>query len=184
MKTQQDVQDKLRALLVAELDRRVVIAHKRLPVRCVHNHRQQLDPRKNMEDEPNPSYNRIDRRRLPVVNEMGLCMLGSENPEEWPGTICEDPIDAQRCPDFTPIQTKEEMLAGFTEQLKDAEWVSENLPDVQALLWVLDDAPANYHLPWWKRIAYRFLRIRVEPVRTQDALKLLPPGETDGIHGS
>lgn len=185
MKSHSAIQDRIRYLLLDEFDRRVAQAHKRLPNRCQHNHRQELDPRKQVEDEPNPSYNRVDRRRLPVVNEIGLCMLGSENPEEWPGNICEDPIDAERCPYFDPSQTKDGLLAEFTTQLGDLDWIQENLPDVYALLWVLDDdSPRNYNLPWWKRVAFWFLRIRVEPVRTHDVLKLLPPGGLDGVHGS
>jgi len=184
MKSRSDVQARLRFLLLEELNRRVKIAHKRLPNRCLHNHRQELDPRKQVEDEPNPSYNRVDRHRLPVVNQIGLCMLGSENPEEWPGNICEDPIDAERCPYFNPAQSKEGLLAEFTEQLQNLDWVEQNLPDVYAILWVLDDIRPNYHLPWWKRVAFWFLQIRVEPVREQDVLKLLPPGGLDGVHGS
>ena len=183
MKTNDDVRQKVRALILHEFNRRVAIAHKRLPNRCEHNHRQELDPRKAVEDEPNPSYNRVDRTHLPVLNEIGLCMLGSENPAEWPGTICEDPIDAERCPYFNPTQTKEGMMSEFVEQLQDIDWVAENMPDVMALLWVLDDVPANYHLPWWKRVAFWFLRIRVEPVKEQNLLNLLPDGVTN-VHRS
>jgi len=183
MKTKDDIQQKLLALILHEFDRRVELAHRRLPNRCGHNHRQELDPRKSVGDEPNPSYNRVDRVRLPVINEIGLCMLGSENPEEWPGDICEDPIDAERCPYFNPTQTKEELMSEFIEQLRDTDWVAENLPDVMALLWVIDDVPANYHLPWWKRVGFWFLRIRVEPVKERDLLNLLPAGVTD-VHRS
>jgi hypothetical protein len=180
MKTDDEVMARIRALLLVEFDRRIEHAQRRLPNRCVHNHRQELDPRKAVEDEPNLSYNRVDRRRLPVVNTMGLCMLGAENPEEWPGNICEDPIDAQRCPYFDPLQTKDALLAEFQEQLKDYQWVEENLPDVYALLWVLSDIFANFHLPWWKRVLFWFLKIRVEPVRSgPDMMHLLPPGDAD-----
>lgn len=184
MKSKAEVQNRLRGLLLAEFNRRVGIAHRRLPNRCINNHRQQLDPRKQVEDEVNPSYNRVDRRRLPVVNEIGLCMMGAENPTEWKGDICEDPIDADRCPWFTPAQSKEALLQEFEQDVADIEWVEEYLPAVYSLLWVLDEAGANYHLPWWKRVAFWFLRIQVEPVRTQDVMKLLPPGGLDDVHGS
>ncbi len=174
MKNLDDIKARLRGLITQELDYRVEIATRRLPARCIHNHQQELDPRSEVLDEPNPSYNRIDRRHLPVVNKIGLCMLGAENPDEWPGNICEDAIDAQRCPDFTPIQSKPELLEELLGQLKDDVWVEVNLPAVHSLLWVLDDTIANYHLPWWKQLWFRVLRIRVEPVQTRDVLKLLP----------
>lgn len=173
MKTNAEVQDRVRSLLIQELDRRVAEAHLRLPHRCIHNHQQELDPRKNDLGETNPSYNRIDRRYLPVVSKMGLCMLGAENPEDWPGNICEDPIDAQRCPYFTPTESKEQIYETFQNDLRDPEWVSAHLPEVYGLLWVLGEELANYHVPWWKRILYAFLRIRLEPVRTVDPLLLL-----------
>jgi hypothetical protein len=66
-------------------------------------------------------------------------MYGSEDPQTWPGTICEDPVDAMRCPPqaFTPRVTPEVVKKEFEEQIKDLDWVKKNLPEVSALLWVL-----------------------------------------------
>ena len=184
MKKYAEVQSRIRGLIVEELDRRVAEAQTRLPHLCQHNHRQEVDSRKSVGGDPNPGFNRVDRTHLPVLNSIGLCMLGSEDPYNWDGTICDDPIDAQRCPTFEPRLTKERILEEFTAQLKDYDWVEANHPALYSLLWVLEDIPANYHLPWWKRILFRFLRIRVEPFRSQDVMRLLPPGGIDGVHGS
>lgn len=185
MKTQGEIEDRVRTLLVEELDRRVRAVQHRLPTYCVHNHRQPLDVRKRVEDEPNPSYNRVDRTHLPVVNEIGLCMLGAENPESWQGTICEDPVDAQRCPDFTPHQTKQQVYDTFKADLEDYAWIRLNLPELYGLLWVLEtERPSG--LPWWKRLWFRFLRLRVEPLGTNyDLIKALPSvsEDSDGVHG-
>lgn len=179
MKTADEVRNRVVELLEAELDRRVQEASERLPHRCVHNHRQPLDVRRQVEGGPNPLYNRVTRgadagRGLPVVQEIGLCMLDAETPEEWKGTICDDPIDAKRCPYFVPAQGKAELLAEFTRQLQDSAWVQENFPEVHALLWVLETMQVP-RISWWKRLWFSVMRIKVEEVQPAfDPTKLLP----------
>jgi hypothetical protein len=159
----------MQTLVVAEIDARFKAATKRLPHMCVHNHRHPLDVRKKVEDEVNEMYNRLEKGpRLPVVNTMGLCMLGAESPEEWPGNICEDPIDAQRCPWFTPLVSRDSIIENFSTQLKDLEWVRQAMPELYTLMWVLEASRTK--LPWWTRLWCWFARdIVVEPI--------LPPPE-------
>ena len=164
MKTQIEVQDRIRTLLTAEFDRRTRDAERRLPHLCRHNHRQELDPRKQVAGESNDGYNRVDRTGLPVVQSIGLCGLGMEDAGNWNGDVCDEPIDAKRCPYFTPTQGKDTILRSFREQVADPVWLQANLPEVHGLLWVLDATAPNYHLPWWKRLWFRFWRIRLEPV--------------------
>jgi hypothetical protein len=103
-------------------------------------------------------------------------MLGSEDPSTWPGTICEDEIDARRCPYFDPQVKKATLLQDFVGQLADLGWLQENMPEVSALYWVLDAGRANVRLPWWRRFWYRLRRIRVEqPLPPFNPEKLLPP---------
>jgi hypothetical protein len=180
MKTETDIRDRLRVLVGEELDRRVAQAAERLPRRCVHNHRHPLDQRKQVNGEPNDTYNRITSTRgLPVLQTIGLCMLGSEDPETWGGTICEEPLDAKRCPVFTPLKGKAELMQEFEEQLRDAEWVQANLPEVHALLWVLEEVQVP-SVPWWKRLLFRFKIIKLEPVTPSiDPTKLLSQSSED-----
>jgi hypothetical protein len=180
MKALSDIESRIRYLLCEELTRRVREAETRLPHLCEHNHRQTLDTRKTVEDTPNDSYNRTsDRTGLPVAQTIGLCMLGAEKPDEWPGNICEDPIDAQRCPYFRPSVTKEALFATFRANVEDLDWVRGHLPELYGLLWVLDETRA-YDLPWWKRLWFRMLRIQVAPVLSNDVTtQLLPPAPTD-----
>jgi len=167
MRSDTEIQDRIRYLLTVELDRRVVGAKSRLPHQCVHNHRQPLDVRKEIEGETNPDYNQVARhRRLPVI---GLCMLGAEDPTQWNGTICEDPIDAQRCPYYSdPNSTREAIEKAFQDQIQDLRWVELNLPEAYGLLWALG-SETMLRLPWWKAIWFRFIRIR------PDALTKVPP---------
>lgn len=167
MRTEQEVRLRLEHLLGAELERRVQETTERVPTRCVHNHRQALDSRRQVEGLPNPGFNILSREGkvgLPVIQTIGLCLLGVDDPNEWRGTICDEPIDAKRCPDYTPFQTKDELLAAFKQDLQDTEWVQTNMPEVHGLLWTLGylEAPA---LPWWRRVWYFFLRIQVEAIQ-------------------
>ena len=144
MKATLEVEGRLRDMLRAELLRR--LARPILPEACAHNYRHPLDHRKTVLGEPNASYNRIgqdveevDGKRvaLPVLQSIGLCMLGAENIEAWPGNICEEPLDAQRCPYFVHRQTREAVYESFIGELSDPAWVESSLPAVHALLWVL-----------------------------------------------
>lgn len=178
MKTADEVRNRVVELLEAELDRRVAVASERLPYRCVHNHRQPVQSRRNLDGEENPTFNRVSRsdsgRALPVLQSIGLCMLEAEDPTVWKGTICDDPVDAKRCPYFTPAQDKAALFGEFTEQLTDATWVRENLPEVHALLWVLELMQIP-RISWWKRLWFRFMQIKIEEVQPPfDPSKLLP----------
>jgi len=171
MRSESEVQARIRHLLSVELDRQIEAARARLPHKCRHNHRQALDVRKEIEGEPNPGYNRVTGA-LPVI---GLCMLGADNPEQWNGTICEDPIDALRCPYYdSPSDTKATVEAAFYSRIRDLEWVRQNLPEVYGLLWALgsDTMPS---LPWWKALWFKFISVRPDPL----APALMPVNPTE-----
>lgn len=129
---------------------------KKLPHLCVHNHRQPLDFDKTREGEINPGYNRVNRVHLPMVPTMGLCMLGSEG-GTWPGTICDEPLDAARCPVFTPATNPVALWVEFQNNLLNPKWVEENSPRLASLLWVLDsDTPSSlFRFPGWLGYLFR-----------------------------
>ena len=187
MRTQIEIEDQVRSLLAAELARRVLAAQALLPGLCVHNHRQTLDTRRQVHGEPNEHYNRVaDHRGLPVLQTIGLCMLGADDPESWQGTICEDPSDAQRCPTFRLKTSVEDAEDDFRTQMQDDEWVRRNLPEVYSYLWMLGTIqvpeappeappepqfirrkpepdyppellPKPEDLSWWRRLILRWL---------------------------
>lgn len=104
-------------------------------------------------------------------------MLGSDDPETWGGTICEDPVDAQRCPYFTSKTSKADILSTLREETLDLEWLRNNLPEVYGLLWALEDAVPQ--IPWWKVLWFRLLRVRTEPVQSVSIDRLLPATSED-----
>ncbi len=188
-----DIQDRIRKLLDEEFQRRVEASQERLPVCCIYNYRHPIDTRKMLMGEENTEYNRItrgdNRAGLPVMQSVGLCMYGSEDPAKWPGTICEDPVDAMRCPPqaFTPKVTPEVVQKEFEAQIKDADWVKKNLPEVSALLWVLGTEklpeppppppppedpplpPPSIVLTWWAKFCLWLAGLGKH--------RLLPPGD-------
>ena len=177
MRDAAEIEERVRFLLIEELNARVQLAEQRLPHLCVHNYRHPLDTRKRVGGDTNENYNRVTSASngLPVMQTMGLCMLGAESVDDWPGTICEEPIDAQRCPYFTPKVDKKKLWAEFIAQIKQPEWLRLNMPEVYGLLWAINKMSVP-DIPWWKRIWYKILRIRVEPLRQpEDPEKLLPP---------
>lgn len=171
MKTDSEVRGRAQQLVLNEFDRRVAEASTRLPHLCRHNYRHALDGRKQIEGEANPNYNRIgDVRHLPIAQSMGICML-----EENSLMLCDDPIDAMRCPVFTPLATKEVLHETFMTQLSDPEWIEGNMPELHALLWVLGEFH-EVSLPWWKRLWFKLVRIKLDPVVPYiDPSHLLPP---------
>lgn len=181
MKSESEIRSRLNALVLQELDRRVQEATTRLPWLCTHNHQQLLDNRKSVEGVPNENYNRIvPRSHLPVAQTIGLCMLGASNPEEWPGDICDEPIDALRCPYFNPKRTKQDILAEYQQQMNDLKWVEVHMPEAFGLMWALE-AMAQTSLPWWKRVWFWFVPMKPEPVQPQgiEVTALLPEGRED-----
>lgn len=165
MKDRSQIENRIRRLVQEGLDRRLKEADVILPHKCRHNHRQPLDHRKTIDGEPNPHYNRIAVGEAPVAQTIGLCMLNAKDPSEWNGTICEDPIDAKRCPYFDPKEPKEAVYQEYVSNLEDEDWRREHMPEVASLLWVLgtglallDDYPkVSVPIPgFWDRLKSLF----------------------------
>jgi len=183
MKGKAEILARAQELVSAEVDRRLVV--RRLPILCVHNHRQPLDTRPTVNGEANEGFNTVGNEQGPTI---GLCMLGAKRDAEghwfvpgsdqeeakWAGTICEDPIDAQRCPFFDTGRSREQVIEGLTHDLSNIEWVNEHMPELAALLWVVD-ATAVPRIPWLQRVLLPFRHPQLEPLRpTVDPAQLLP----------
>ena len=163
MRSKDEIEGRIRFLLAEALKHRVREASRRLPVLCRHNFQQPLDTRRQLHGEPNPGFNRITVDSGEAVTQrIGLCMLGSDDPERWGGTICEDPSDAQRCPLFEPRLSKAMIWQDYHDTLQDVEALRESLPEIYGLIWALEPAENWLNIsqvPWWKRFWFWALRI-------------------------
>ena len=179
MRLESEIKQRIRGLLVLELNRRVREASLRCPAKCSYNAAHPLDFRKTVNGESNPLYNHIS-----IGDQtLGLCMYGSEDPKSWSGNICDEPIDAKRCLHFTPRVDKKALLIQFQTDLRNADWVQNNLPGMAELLWVLEMADLP-KLPLWKRVWFWLLRVRVEPIGLICSERLGELFEEDsGLHG-
>lgn len=84
--------------------------------------------------------------------EIGLCMYGAENPEEWPGMICDDVQTAEQCPYFSCRHDKESIRKEFDEELQDDFKVAHHYKDIAALQWVLKEKVYSWDLAWYQRL--------------------------------
>lgn len=171
MRDQEQIEAEVKRLLCEALDQRLAEADLRRPHLCYHNYAHRLDIRATVEGEKNSSYNRISTEHGQVIR---LCLLGSDVPDEWGGDICDEEEDAKRCPDFDPIRTRRTIRHDFEEKVNDIRWLEANFPKVAVLLWVLEEVRAP-ELPWWKKLWFRFRRIKVErEMLNPGPSKLLP----------
>lgn len=71
-----------------------------------------------------------------------VCLLDSDKPREWEGTIC-DPSVPNTCPFFKTFREKDRIIEEFNRDFdallsqKDIGSIASQYPDVAALLWVL-----------------------------------------------
>jgi hypothetical protein len=87
-------------------------------------------------------------------------MLGAEDPENWPGNICDTDENAQTCPFFDNQHDKATLKKEFDGQLQDPEILFTEYRDVAMLQWTLGEAPEEVttNLSWWQRIKLWFTR--------------------------
>lgn len=174
MKNVDEIRSRIQLLLEQELERRVKESSRRIPRLCVHYYKHFLDTQREISGEPNPFYNRIVRDHDELAHGMlDLCLYGSENPGEWSGDMCETEKDAEACPHFEPILSKEKIELDFETILVDKKRLEEELPNVFELAWVIDFVEAPVKMSWWAQLC-RVFRRRPSVV-TSDLLNLLPP---------
>lgn len=102
------------------------------------------------------NYTHVGKDTEDMDTEVGLCLLGSSNPEEWKGTICDEDVQAQSCPFFKNKFSKDVMLRSFYEELEDETVVSAEYKDIAALQWVIGERVCDWDLTRWQRVKIHF----------------------------
>jgi len=107
------------------------------PCNCVHNHRHET-----------------------AEGSAQLCMLGSDDPENWPGNICDTVENVRTCPFYKNRYDKSQLKEDFDELLQDPDVLYNEYRDIAMLLWTLeeDSEVATTTLTWWQKIKLWFVR--------------------------
>jgi len=118
MKTELEIQKKLKLLRERKLKRLIRKALRRKPHNC--------------------HFNRV---HTVIQNgksvEIPICVAGVERPD-WKVDICDSNQQAKTCPIFLLKQDKKAIEKEFDEQCQDTEWLKKEHPDLYLLSWVLD----------------------------------------------
>lgn len=128
MKTESEVKQRYRTLYQKHLDKYLHANLRPAHLNCVHNVRHE------------------DKHGV-----IHLCFLGSDDPENWPGNVCDTDEIAQACPFFTPKKSKEDLVRDFDPT---------QYPDLVALQWVMDTvqdlepvSPRTWYQRFWAWLA-------------------------------
>jgi hypothetical protein len=134
MKDADEIQNKLEQLKSEHLQLRIKRRTDPHPRNCRHNYKHEEDG-----------------------ESIRLCMLGADNPHEWGGRICDNQETAESCPFFEPRQSEDEIRKEFQSDLQDPEAVNEDMRDVSALRWVLNEDEYHHDVSWWYRIKSKLM---------------------------
>lgn len=120
MKSESEVRQKLKQVIYRHLKKRLRSNFKRTPNRCLHNTSVELEP----------------------GQTVGICVFHQSTGPR--GVPCDSRMggfeQAQKCPLFEPLQTKQEVKEVFRALVESEERgpLAAEYPDVAALMWVLD----------------------------------------------
>lgn len=128
MKDTSEIKEKIRQLKFEHLQRRIEKERTPAPENCVHNYKHETED-----------------------GSVRLCMLGTDNPNEWGGRVCDSKQTAQECPFFEPRKSKEEVIEEFNEDIMDPEIVNNEYRDISALRWALE-GDYNEDARWWEKL--------------------------------
>lgn len=84
-----------------------------------------------------------------------LCMLGSDDPENWPGNICDTVENVRTCPFYRNRYDKDELKAKFDTVLEDPDVLYNEYRDIAMLKWILEEEPPA--LTWWQKFKLWFV---------------------------
>ncbi len=156
MRSQSDIDRRLRSLRVKYAKRYIARSQARVHTNCVFN--AEHTPRnfiKSDKSDKSEELKLVPRRQVTLVVlrpelPIRLCMYGSQDMENWPGIVCDSDDVAKSCPMFKSKQSLDDSRAEFMEKLSDDEWVFDNHKDMAALQWVLNDRLHKMDLKWWE----------------------------------
>lgn len=153
MKSQSEIQRRLKKLRFRYAKKHIDSTQKRTHVNCTYNYSQKPfnQTRNTVEIELAP------RQVSTVVfiqeeKDAYYCMYGAQNPKTWPGIICDRNQIAETCKWFFPKISAEEAEDQFNKLMEDDEYVYDKYADIAALQWVVNDRIYKYKISWFYKI--------------------------------
>lgn len=180
MKSQSDVQKRLKKLKIRYLKNYLKISQDHIFSNCVYGNLHQPSsipqkPKNFISNTLVPSHQVtlviLDNQKEGPVP---LCMYGSEDPSSWSGEACLGD-KATTCPLFKPRFALEDAKNEFINLLEDDEYVYNNMKDVATLQWVINERIAFWPLSLFERISLWFFK------KFFNYPKLLPPSSTEEL---
>ena len=175
MKTHSDIENRLQHLRLRYTQKYVSKSQERCYLNCRFNYKQV--PRGTYQKNKSSSVPMASRRNVTLVviqpeKPIHICMYGSDDPANWPGSICDSDDVAKKCSWFNPLKNANDARAEFDAKLADDEYIFENHRDIATLQWVLGDGLRVHKMkmPWWMSILlwFRIRRVKVLPPAPQD----------------
>ena len=164
MKSYSDVKKRLRKLKYRYLRTHLKISQDRLFENCVHGHCHYSSP---IPQKPQviTSTTLVPRHQVTLVvlqdEDKGpatLCMYGSEDISSWSGDVCVGD-KPKSCSVFKPRVSMQDAQNEFIELLANDEYVYDNMKDVAALQWVVNERVAFWKLSLFEKIALWFMKV-------------------------
>lgn len=151
----------------------------RRPDNCSYNYKHTPTPRPASRQAIEPEIQPRRSTTLVVIQPevpVRICMYGSEDIVNWPGDVCDKDETAQSCPKFKPIVSSEEVRQKAHALLADDEWVFENMKDVAALQWVVNDRIHRYRPSLFQRLLLwiKVRMLKVPPAKPTAPLPEIP----------
>jgi hypothetical protein len=89
---------------------------------------------------------------------IGLCMYGAQDPESWPGDICDSEDVSRICPKFEMLVSSKDLASILDKKMLDPDFLADHVPEIPALLWVLSGEDTclpviyNQDESWWIKL--------------------------------
>ena len=163
VKSYSDIKKRLRKLKFRYLRSHLKISQDRLFENCVHGYYHYSSP---IPQKPKVAVSGtlVPHHQVTLVvlqdEDKGpapLCMYGSDDPNSWSGDMClgDKP---KSCSVFKPRVSMESAQAEFTGSLEDDKFVYDNMKDVAALQWVVNERVAFWKLSLLEKISLWFMK--------------------------
>lgn len=146
MKTQAQIESRLRKLRFRYLRKFLVESQKRVHRNCVFNSIEL--PANHIRKTEYTNVKISPRKQITLLviqpdKPVSYCTFNSPNNHEWNGIICDNDSISEKCKYFKPIVSLQESRKSFDLLIENDEYVLNNFKDVASLQWILEERASS-----------------------------------------